>query len=367
MRAILVDADTKAVSEVETRGDLQEIYRLLKCHHIEEVFLGDHDVMYCDEDGLLVDKPGPFFRIGNHPHPISGRGIIFGVQPGDADHASTNIPLEQCRAMVSFPDIELVGLHPFSSKTQHPIFGECPVIGVRSEFRNRRPREKAAAGGAGPDVAAAGSAPPPPPGRPTPSLVGRVELTFRPAERLADFHLWACDLARTVIEEGHELMLWAIAIEHLVFVLETPWVDANHKARIAAGMRLVLREMHADSYAFMTGAYMTSIRDTDTDKLKRALSEGIADLPDSVEGLMVLTQAKGGEHYESGFRVDRLTLPPTIVDDLPDHLNVTNFDMAVGQMVNLFEPAKAVPTNAQEAREQARANKDGRGNTSEGE
>jgi hypothetical protein len=82
-RGILIDPHTKTITEVVVDGDVVEgLCTLIDCHDVQRVSLGLVDAiqqyLWVDEEGILVDwDKQAFFSIGNYPHPLAGRGVIF--------------------------------------------------------------------------------------------------------------------------------------------------------------------------------------------------------------------------------------------------------------------------------------------------
>ena len=56
MKAILIDAVEKTVSEVNYENTLEHAYRLLRCDLVDVVHVDD-DVMFVDDEGLLAGSP----------------------------------------------------------------------------------------------------------------------------------------------------------------------------------------------------------------------------------------------------------------------------------------------------------------------
>lgn len=83
MRAILIAPDLAdkglLVQDLETKGDLQDIYNRLDCSLIDVIRLNETEVMYVDDEGLM--NKNYFFQLGDYPHPIAGRGLILGSTP----------------------------------------------------------------------------------------------------------------------------------------------------------------------------------------------------------------------------------------------------------------------------------------------
>ena len=136
MHAILIDPVDKSIRAVETDGTLDDIYRLTGCANIEGVVLSDRELVYVDEEGLLVDRPGPFFVLAGHPHPIAGRGLILGYD-ASGESQPTELSVPEVFAAVEFPDIELVGFTFESGEVVLPDGRRIPAFGSAPEFRKK--------------------------------------------------------------------------------------------------------------------------------------------------------------------------------------------------------------------------------------
>lgn len=132
MRGILIDPVERTVTEIDTKGDLAALYEALQCQVVEAVQVGDGDILWIDEEGLLHDEPGPFFAFRTHPdHPFAGRGLILGAH-ADGDNRATTLPVERVADLILWPDVEFVGFEPFE------IEGPPFVIGNRAIFQPKQ-------------------------------------------------------------------------------------------------------------------------------------------------------------------------------------------------------------------------------------
>jgi hypothetical protein len=88
MKAILIDAVEKTVSEVNYENTLEHAYRLLRCDLVDVVHVDD-DVMFVDDEGLLAAESddSPFFLLRNG-WTFAGSGLIV----GDADEEGETTP-----------------------------------------------------------------------------------------------------------------------------------------------------------------------------------------------------------------------------------------------------------------------------------
>jgi hypothetical protein len=113
MRAVLIDAVEKTVTEVEYDGELETAYRLLRCDLVEAVDAGPEIDMYVDEEGLLKDD-SPFFVLSNGSV-FAGSGLITGKPDKNGDSTATDIPTEWIERHVKFTTREellKVGVDP---------------------------------------------------------------------------------------------------------------------------------------------------------------------------------------------------------------------------------------------------------------
>jgi hypothetical protein len=83
MRAILINPETKTVSEVEIDGSLKSLQGAVS-GYIELVRLSDDVDLYVNEEGLLHDeiKAKGFFVIRGCGQPLAGCGILLSSGEG---------------------------------------------------------------------------------------------------------------------------------------------------------------------------------------------------------------------------------------------------------------------------------------------
>lgn len=94
MRAILIDAIAKTVTEVEMEGEsYKEIHRLIGCECFTmAVQLENKDAILVDDEGLLKDPQHFFYVDGWYPMPLAGKGIIVGSdEEGETVAAKTDL------------------------------------------------------------------------------------------------------------------------------------------------------------------------------------------------------------------------------------------------------------------------------------
>lgn len=133
-RALLIDPAWKRVTEVETEGTLDDLYRLLACTQVEALVLAAGEILYFDEEALHADDPGPFFSIRGY-EPIAGRGLIIGIDDV-GEHAGSKMLIGEID--IDFPDVKLVGFEALDGNVRvgkrlfRPI-GTRPIFKKRDE------------------------------------------------------------------------------------------------------------------------------------------------------------------------------------------------------------------------------------------
>lgn len=104
MRGILIDPFTRTISEIETGGTLAEIYSTLEVELITVVSIGQEDILYIDDEGLLVPKEvQEYFYWRGSNQPYAGRGLILGTDE-EGDNTDTSLTAEDVRRLVTFLD-----------------------------------------------------------------------------------------------------------------------------------------------------------------------------------------------------------------------------------------------------------------------
>lgn len=98
MKAILIDAYIRTVSEVEYEGSLNSIYALLKCEIIEAVRISESDSIYVDEEGMINGTEVGFLFAGR---PLFGSGLVIGVDEEGNDTPPV-ITIDEVKRLVHF-------------------------------------------------------------------------------------------------------------------------------------------------------------------------------------------------------------------------------------------------------------------------
>lgn len=83
MKAIKIDPKNMQVKEIdlpEKEGeiDLSCLRKEIECNHFDVVRLPNGDVIFVDDEGLLVEKPAGF-AISSYNQTLMGNGVVIGT------------------------------------------------------------------------------------------------------------------------------------------------------------------------------------------------------------------------------------------------------------------------------------------------
>lgn len=119
-RGLLINPVAKTVTEVQTSGELQELYRLLECRTVEIVPVSDGgETLWIDEEGLYAEPPKEFFSfLGHETNPLCGNGLILGSD-GKGGHADCRLPLKLVADRVVFRNIQFDTIRTTESADEH--------------------------------------------------------------------------------------------------------------------------------------------------------------------------------------------------------------------------------------------------------
>lgn len=108
MRAIIIDAEKRSVSEADIDGGLQSLQQIIG-GLIDPVYPGlegtDHHC-YVNDEGLL-NNPQNFFMLKDGHQPLAGNGVILSTTP-EGDEAPATLPLHWVKERVTFMDLQAV-------------------------------------------------------------------------------------------------------------------------------------------------------------------------------------------------------------------------------------------------------------------
>lgn len=105
MKAIIIDATKRTITEVEVDGGLDSLQKAVG-GYIELVRLDEGEDLYVNEEGLLHGEQNFFIYSGAH-QPFAGNGIIIGNKP-DGGQKSTKMTVEEVTERVKFAHISEV-------------------------------------------------------------------------------------------------------------------------------------------------------------------------------------------------------------------------------------------------------------------
>ena len=103
MKAILINAKTKEVKEVEMGKDYKEIYTQLQCELFTAgMYMNDADVMYVDDEGLM-NGTNEFFTFEGAHQPFAGNGLIMGTDD-EGESTDCKMSFDEVKNKVKFYD-----------------------------------------------------------------------------------------------------------------------------------------------------------------------------------------------------------------------------------------------------------------------
>jgi hypothetical protein len=107
MRAIVINAEDRTITETEIDGSLETLQRIVG-GMIEPVTqgLGGTHHCYVNEEGLL-DHPRHFFMFRCGHQPLAGNGVILALTE-EGEEAPCTLPLEWISERVRFLDLHAV-------------------------------------------------------------------------------------------------------------------------------------------------------------------------------------------------------------------------------------------------------------------
>lgn len=111
MKAVLIDATRRTVTDVDYSGDYKDIYGMIGCSCFTLVRnLPDGDEVFVDDEGLLkLTGDSPFFTIPWYPTPLAGSGLILSAG-NDGETAAAKHDAEFYRQHVRFSSQRAVWL-----------------------------------------------------------------------------------------------------------------------------------------------------------------------------------------------------------------------------------------------------------------
>lgn len=109
MRAILINAKNRTITEVDTVGDLYSMRELLGCKTIEAPYeLENGDTVYCDDEGLYNNRD--FVELIPEYDPIAGNVLILGFNRNTYDNTDCLSNIADIQDTATFYDIATLQL-----------------------------------------------------------------------------------------------------------------------------------------------------------------------------------------------------------------------------------------------------------------
>ena len=109
MKAVLIDAVNKTITNCNINNGLETFYKLLNCQTVTApVVLENNDTLFCDDEALL--KPAyHFFKLSynGYENYFAGNGLIVGTndEGGSVDVETT---AEEIQRHITFMDLQQV-------------------------------------------------------------------------------------------------------------------------------------------------------------------------------------------------------------------------------------------------------------------
>lgn len=103
MKAILINAKTKEVKEIEIGKDYKEIYKHLECQYFTiGTYLDKQDAIFVDDEGLM-NGTDEFFTFEGAHQPFAGNGLIMGSDD-EGESTDCKIQIDEVKNKVAFYD-----------------------------------------------------------------------------------------------------------------------------------------------------------------------------------------------------------------------------------------------------------------------
>lgn len=112
MKAVLINAEDRTVTDVEYDGNWKSISETINCRLFTVVSgLPEGDDIYVDDEGLLTaNEDTTYFMFPWYPTPLCGSGLILGFDPETGDSTACNNDAEFYRSKVNFMNARAVWL-----------------------------------------------------------------------------------------------------------------------------------------------------------------------------------------------------------------------------------------------------------------
>lgn len=99
-KGILIDVNNETVTEI-TIGDYTEINDKIGSRFFDVVRFNEDNDVYVDDEGLF-NEDNKFFSIDENGYPLSGNGVILGIDPDTGESIDTTILIDDLKPLVKF-------------------------------------------------------------------------------------------------------------------------------------------------------------------------------------------------------------------------------------------------------------------------
>jgi hypothetical protein len=98
MKAIVINPFDETIEEAIYLGHYKEIYSFLECRTFDCVYLDNREVLYIDDEGLLIEET-KYFSLNNRI--FAGKGLILGSDK-DGETSDVGLTLQMVKDMVEW-------------------------------------------------------------------------------------------------------------------------------------------------------------------------------------------------------------------------------------------------------------------------
>ncbi len=102
-KGILIDVHNREIKEVQIEEGIDSIYDQIKCDTFDCVQIHEENDVYVDDNGLLnLNEKSMFFNYKGFGQPLSGNGLILGIDHETGESIDTTLTIEEVRKNVTF-------------------------------------------------------------------------------------------------------------------------------------------------------------------------------------------------------------------------------------------------------------------------
>jgi len=141
MRAIIINAEQRTVSETEIDGKLHGLQEIVG-GLITPVYdgLDSKHHAYVNDEGLL-NNPQHFFMLKDGHQPLAGNGVILSTTR-DSDEAPCTLPLDWVKERVTFMDLQAV--RKWAAREPHPELTDADIAKLDAKISDSKAAKKEA-------------------------------------------------------------------------------------------------------------------------------------------------------------------------------------------------------------------------------